>query len=319
MSTKTTQKRANSVKRVHSALLDVRAMITRTLVALVACAGCGASPEEPTVDAAPLVDAAPPSGFPPMLTIGASHGTLASSFQATIAGSGSGSLGTIAIDSNTGTTQLDGEIGQTALYNSVPFSGYTIFGSVVIAPDRWSIAYPYCMGSSLVDVYAETVGAGGFVLSPASGSCASVTSTAPTAVDLPGFTIATPAAFGSAVVHGAQIELDHGAGQIALAGVMKPAVVFNTVDCSTTCGTPGWYELHTLIWDETAQAATFVIIYLTVGAQSHVQLSYALRLPALDDPFHDAVLSATWTGTAARTLELEPVHLPPPWRISARP
>jgi hypothetical protein len=280
--------------------------MVRALVVLAAVAACNdASTAEP--DAAPQ---------PATLTIGASQGTIANTFQATIAGSGTPpALGAVAIDADTGTIALDGESGETALYNTEAFSSYQIFGSVVIAPDRWSIAYPYCSGPSLVDVYAEAVGSGGFALLPATGSCAFAMTAATTAVDLPAFTIAMPAASGDAIVTGTQIDLDHGAGQIAVGGVMEPAVVFNTVDCSTTCGSPGWYELHTLIWDAASQAATFVIIYLEIGSPDQVQLSYALRLPTLDDPFQNEVLTATWTAPTARMVAtVPPVHLPPPWQ-----
>lgn len=279
--------------------------MVRALVVVVAVAACNdASTAEP--------DAA----LPATLMIGASQGTIANPFQATIAGSGTPpALGAIAIDADTGTIALDGESGEAAMYNSEAFSSYQIFGTVVIAPDRWSIAYPYCSGSSLVDVYAEAVGSGGFALLPATGSCAFAMTTATTAVDLPAFTIPMPVASGDATVTGTQIDLDHGAGQIAVGGVMEPAVVFNTVDCSTMCGSPGWYELHTLIWDAASQAATFVIIYLELGSSDQVQLSYALRLPTLDDPFQNEVLAATWTAPTPRVLAaVPPPHLPPPWQ-----
>ena len=269
----------------------------RLLVVVVALVGCG--------------DTAP-SELPATLTIAASTGTIENSFTATIAGSAN--LGAVAITSDTGTIALDGDVGQAALYNTEQFSGFTIFGSVVVAPDRWSIAYPYCMNGALADVYAEPVGPGGFTLLAASGSCASAATPTATAVDLPGVTLAAPTGVGGETVHGDQIELDGGVGQIALGGEMLPAVVFDTVDCSTTCGAPGWYELHTLIWDEASAAATFVIVYLELDTPDSVQLSYALRLPTLDDPFHDAVYASTWTAPTARALDVEPLHLPLPRR-----
>lgn len=265
---------------------------------------------------APTDTGPPPSELPAMLTVPATHGTIANTFSAAITGRGtSAGLGEVSIGGNTGSITLGTEASRIALYNSVPFGSYNIFGSIAVAPDRWTIAYPYCQNGSLVDVYAETVGGGGFQLRPATGSCSSQTRSTPTAVDLPGFTIATPTPYGSATVHGPKLDLDHGIGDIEQNGTRLPAVVFDTVDCSTACGAPGWYELHTLIWDDANQAATFVIIYLRLGMTDRVQLSYALRLPALDDPFHDVVLEASWTGTAARTLDgAEPVHLPPPWQ-----
>jgi hypothetical protein len=288
-------------------------MTRRALVAVVAFAGCGDSSGDAAIDAANNSGA--PPGFPATLMIAASQGTIANTFTATIAGSGTPpALGAVSIDANLGTIALDGESGDAALYNSEPLSGYQIFGSVVVSQDRWSIAYPYCMGGSLVDVYAEAVGSGGFALLPATGSCATTTTTTTSTVALPAFAIPTPAASGDAIVSGTQIDLDHGAGQITIGGSMRPAVVFNTVDCSTMCGSPGWYELHTLIWDDANQSATFVIIYLELETPDQVQLS--LRLPTLDDPFDNALLDATWTEPSARvSASAPPVHLPPPWQL----
>ncbi len=249
-----------------------------------------------------------------MLSIAASHRVIPRAFDATITGSVAAPLGAIAITANAGTLERDGAQAQVALYNSVPFAGYTVFGSFVVTPDRWDIAYAYCMGGALKDVYSERVGPGGFVLSAASGSCDVVQGSTPTTFDFPAFTIPTPPAFGQATVHGPAIDLDRGAGYVALEGMMQPAVVFNTVDCATGCGTPGWYELHTLVWNDATHAATFVIIYLRLDDPTHVLLAYAMRLPTLDDPVRTTVLPATWTGTAARWHSARPVHVPPPWQ-----
>lgn len=269
---------------------------------LVLLAACGSDPPA-APDAAIAIDAGPPPGFSATLSVAATHGTLANNFAATITGD------LVAIDGNIGTTTLAGAATPTALYNSLAFSGYDIFGSVAVSDHAWWISYPYCMNGMLVDVYAEPVGVGGFSLLPATGTCATMPTTAPTVVDLPAFTIPTPLAYGNASVHGAAIELAQGHGQILIDGAMQPAVVFDTVDCSTTCGTPGWYELHTLVWD--GARATFVIVYLKLGSTDSVQLAYGLRLPDLDDPFGSVTIPASWTGTAAA--HVRAAHLPPPW------
>lgn len=273
---------------------------------LLVVAACSSSaPEMP--DAAPLIDAAPPAGFPATLSVAATKGMLANDFSATIAGD------RVMVDADVGTMALYGTPAAAAMYNSLPFGDYTIFGSVVVAPDQWFIAYPYCMNDMLVDVYAEAVGPGGFALLPASGTCATMAKATSAAVDLPAFEIATPQPFNHPSVHGADIDITNGVGEIAVKGVRQPAVVFDVVDCSTDCGSPGWYELHTLLWDDATHAATFVIAYLMIGMNDRVQLSYALRLPALDDPFQNAVLAATWDASGVAFAHRAPVHLPPPW------
>ena len=40
------------------------------------------------------------------------------------------------------------------------------------------------------------------------------------------------------------------------------ALPFHTVDCRAGCGTPGWYELHTILWSQDVQEVGFEIVYL---------------------------------------------------------
>ena len=93
--------------------------------------------------------------------------------------------------------------------------------------------------------------------------------------------------------------------------VTYPLIVFQDVDCTTTCGTPGWYELHSVIWDDAAQKALFTIIYLSTDQHAEVELSYSRSLPDLGDPIGDLRLPATWTAQPAAH---RPSHMtmPPP-------
>ena len=125
-------------------------------------AACGGTPDAALPDAeVPLdgaVDAGPPPGFPPTLAVAASHRVVTRAISASISGSAAAPLGAIAITANTGTVELDGAAGQAGIYNTVPFAGDSVFGSMVVTPDRRDIAYAYCMGSALTDVYSERVG-----------------------------------------------------------------------------------------------------------------------------------------------------------------
>ena len=40
------------------------------------------------------------------------------------------------------------------------------------------------------------------------------------------------------------------------------ALPFYTDDCRTGCGTPGWYELHTVVWNQVSQKVGFQVVYL---------------------------------------------------------
>jgi hypothetical protein len=66
------------------------------------------------------------------------------------------------------------------------------------------------------------------------------------------------------------------------------------VDCSKICGAPGWYELHSLLWDSQTHEAAYAIVYLIAGQAHRVQLEYALELPTLSRPA-DATLNADWS------------------------
>ncbi len=51
-------------------------------------------------------------------------------------------------------------------------------------------------------------------------------------------------------------------GRIAFFAGEAIALPFHTVDCRAGCGTPGWYELHTIVWNQARQEVGFEIIYL---------------------------------------------------------
>ena len=40
------------------------------------------------------------------------------------------------------------------------------------------------------------------------------------------------------------------------------ALPFFTDDCRTGCGTPGWYELHAIVWNQAQQKVGFQVVYL---------------------------------------------------------
>jgi hypothetical protein len=95
-----------------------------------------------------------------------------------------------------------------------------------------------------------------------------------------------------------QLSFDgSGAGVMELGSGSYSVYPFNAVDCSTGCGTPGWYELHSVLWDPTTADACFGIYYLFVESPPvDVQLDYVLCLPTLEDPTAGGVsLSAMYS------------------------
>lgn len=51
-------------------------------------------------------------------------------------------------------------------------------------------------------------------------------------------------------------------GSTYLLGDLSSIYPFHTVDCRNGCGSPGWYEIHSIIWNPTQQVAAFGIFYL---------------------------------------------------------
>ena len=51
-------------------------------------------------------------------------------------------------------------------------------------------------------------------------------------------------------------------GSMVFLGADSIALPFYTDDCRTGCGTPGWYELHVIVWNQVQQEVGFQVIYL---------------------------------------------------------
>jgi hypothetical protein len=97
-------------------------------------------------------------------------------------------------------------------------------------------------------------------------------------------------------VSGPDIDIPSGTPGAATLGSSQYVVLpFETVDCSE-CGSPGWYELHAILWDSTMREASFGIFYLSEGA-SEVLLAYALTLPTLASVLPTQSVTATWSKT----------------------
>jgi hypothetical protein len=83
-------------------------------------------------------------------------------------------------------------------------------------------------------------------------------------------------------------------GSLQLGSATLEVLPFNTVDCHN-CATPGWMELHSLLWDPVQAQVCFAIFYLIANDTAHVKLAYSLTLPSLTEPAGNLTLAATWT------------------------
>ena len=76
-------------------------------------------------------------------------------------------------------------------------------------------------------------------------------------------------------------------------GTDSIALPFYTDDCRTGCGTPGWYELHTVVWNQAQQEVAFEVIYLDdTGVYT---AGNGIQLPAGTSTASGHFTGATWS------------------------
>jgi hypothetical protein len=297
------------------------ALMPLGLLGLTSVVATGCDDPDVAPDAAPvppdMQPAGPPPGFPAVLEIAAAQATITVPFTASASGSASAPFGSVAMTSDAGTLQIDGTSLASFVYMTVPFAGYVLYQGFAVGPQRWDVFWLYCQGTGLAHIYDEGVGGPELFVRPASGTCNGTDAVAAVPVSLPALALPAPRPFGGYTVTGPDVTVTaDGTGSLTLDGRTLPLVVFGEVDCSTICGAPGWYELHSIVWDEAQRRVIFLIVYLINGRPNQVQLTYARSLPDLGDPIGTRNLAASWTARGSRssgnsaTSSTEPARLP---------
>lgn len=218
------------------------------------------------------------------------------SFGIDISGSGS-IVSKVNIRSRFGSVTLQGRNVSALVYWKIPFAGYVVYQALALEAHAWSVFWFYCSGSSLTYVYWESTVSSVVSREPMQGSCVS-TGVTQSQVSWPAVSMAAPPLVRGLHAQGVQLEIDSGTPGHALFGgrswVLYPYAI---VDCTKTCGSPGWYELHTLLWDSTAGEAAFGIFYFITAQTDQVQLEYGLELPTLGRVSNE-LFAASWTHAA---------------------
>jgi hypothetical protein len=232
------------------------------------------------------------------LSVPATSGQLPLGYDATITGMGSGDVGALQITANSGTIEVQGTSLPAVAYEQIPFGAYTLYQMLAVAPDHWVIAWAYCNGGVLDSVYIEsTNGIAGEQLN-ATGTCSATSGPVTNAsVDFPAMDLPPPTLVSGFTVTGTDLTYDGAhTGRMVIGQDNWGFFPFTTVDCSTACGTPGWYELHSILWDQATQRACFGIYYLVLDNTDQVMLDYVICLPNLTDPVGaGAKFTATYT------------------------
>ncbi len=190
---------------------------------------------------------------------------------------------TVSIASNQGTVSFGGRGPfQAFLYNRIQFpaANSVVYGGLGVENGTWYPFYLYCSADGrLTRVYGEMTDRDVDVDDDVDGTCTDQGVAPMAPVSLAANTLSPVALTCGFSVHGPETSIDlEGSqnGSATFLGTDSTALPFHTVDCRTGCGTPGWYELHTIVWNQVRQAAGFEIIYLD---DTGVSTSNGIELP----------------------------------------
>jgi hypothetical protein len=266
-------------------------MRTAVIVALFAACDAGMPPVP-----------GPPDLGEVRLTAAATDGTVQlrnSDFS--VDGAGTAVIGAFHLQHGAGTIELEQRTVQTAVYQRQMFDDptfdLTLYQALAVERDRIWILWFYCRVSThqLDGIYYEATDGTEVTFETAYGTCQDLDTTSTVAVQFPAIDLAPPPLIDGYQIDGGLVKLDGARpGTVTLGGAPLTVYVFNTVDCSRDCGSPGWLELHALLWDDADKRVCFGIFYLRLNDPDHVQLAWSLTLPSLVDPAGDVTLPATW-------------------------
>jgi hypothetical protein len=261
----------------------------------VATVDLGAAPETSTVADASSDGSSSDGGSAGPPSIGPTAGSIALDFRVSIVGTGELSVGAIDITDDFGTVEIDGELRPVLVYERQPWprAGYTLYQALAVAEHGWTVLWFYCDDTGLAYVYVESTDGIPLQTVLGAGTCEQTHSGLVVPVELPGTEFQVIYEGDEVAIDGPNISVHAGElGALTLGGVPFVVAPFETVDCAD-CGTPGWYEVHVVLWDAAAQRAGFAIIYLeSAGA---ARITYGITLPDLSDIVGDMQLPARWS------------------------
>jgi hypothetical protein len=291
-----------------------RFFFASVLVSCAVGAGCSSSSDNgttsPDSDAGSSGDGSTTSD----ISIAATSAQYAVAEDTTFTGNGANELGAISISHGVGTIQFQNESANAFFFNATGVPTGTVDGGdldggefaadrdfeIIAAQDtRLIVAFITCTGPKLTYIFYESTDgiASGKELA-ASGSCAILEQSTTEVITLPAVAVAPPKLVSGFSITGAQISFDgtH-VGSAVVNGESFQLDPFNIVDC-TACASPGWYELHSLLWDPAGKNACLGILYLEKNAPATVELAYDICLPSITMPLTADQLDfpASWTS-----------------------
>jgi hypothetical protein len=207
----------------------------------------------------------------------------------------------VSIVDNFGTVAFEGRGPAPAfIYAQIPYPALarTLYAGLGIDDGVWLPFWLYCSDDGhLTRFDGEMTDRDLDVLEDVQGTCAVSTELLAVPLDIPthslrnvaltcGFSVSTPAGVLPTVdLVGSR------PGTLDVSGVALTALPFHTVDCREGCGSPGWYEVHAVLWNPTAPSVGFGVFYLD---QTGVSLNDGISLPDAS-PISVALPGSTWT------------------------
>lgn len=219
-------------------------------------------------------------------------------FRASVVGDLSESLSGVELTDNSGWIRLGGEQISAFAYRLQNWDaqGQTLVQTLAVRGDALYVLWLYCSDSTLDGAYYEGTDGTPMTWVPAnSGTCDLSTETRNVQVDLPAVSFAKPSADHAFEVTGGDLEIRPGKAGTFEADPRDWTVFgFETVDCTSGCGDPGWWELHAILWNEQARELCFSIFYLFEGTRDP-RVSYSMCLPSARDKIGDRTIGGTWS------------------------
>lgn len=269
---------------------------------LVGLLGCGGGDHEgvDVLDGGKAACApAPDAGT--ALVVPAASGALQLSFGVTVDAQTFGAdagISRVSLTNGVGTVQIDGETLPSMVYQRPPRAtpGQDLVQGLAVSPTRLVVFWITCAnGQPDAIEYIATDGTPYTQMPGVMGTCSIASSSTDVSVAWPSSTLEPPLVQGF-TMSGPNVSYDGTApGQVTLSGQPWQVYPFDKIDCST-CASPGWYELHAVLWQSSCSRACYGIFYLYQDHPSDVRLDWVFCLPDFGDPTGGgANLTASWS------------------------
>jgi hypothetical protein len=187
------------------------------------------------------------------------------------------------------------------LYGSAPYvaAHRTLYLGLAVTDGAWLPFDLYCSSDGrLTDFAGEMTDRDVAFLEPVEGTCTDAGLMSTMTVEIAAHTVRHVALSCGFTVDGQGVSLRGSqVGTLSLLGDSAQVYPFHAVDCRQGCGSVGWYELHSVIWDPVKQIAGFAIFYLYEPGvfDSSISLSDGVLLPNWSLVISNQIPNSSWT------------------------